>query len=35
MYITGGPTDLSKTYEFTDWSRVDQFAKEIGNINDY
>ena len=35
MYITDGPTDLSKTYEFTDWSRVDQFAKEISNINDY
>ena len=35
MYITDGPTDLSKTYEFTDWNRVDQFAKEISNINDY
>ena len=29
MFITGGPTDTSKSYEFTDWSKVDDFAKQI------
>ena len=29
MFITGGPTDTSKSYEFTDWSKVDNFAKEL------
>ena len=29
MFITNGPTDTSQTYEFTDWSKVDQFAKEL------
>ena len=29
MFITGGPTDTSQSYEFTDWSKVDDFAKEI------
>ena len=29
MFITKGPTDTSKSYEFTDWSKVDNFAKEI------
>ena len=29
MFITGGPTDTSISYEFTDWSKVDDFAKEI------
>ena len=29
MLITGGPTDTSKSYEFTDWSKVENFAKEI------
>ena len=32
MFVTGGPTDTSKSYEFTDWSKVDDFAKEL-NIN--
>tara|TARA_B100001121_G_scaffold193152_1_gene168712 strand:+ start:960 stop:1490 length:531 start_codon:yes stop_codon:yes gene_type:complete len=35
MYLTDGPTDLSKTYEFTDWDSVDLFAKEIANNADY
>ena len=35
MFITKGPTDTSKSYEFTDWSRVDQFAKEISNNAEY
>ena len=29
MYITKGPTDLKKTYEFTDWKRVASFAQKI------
>tara|TARA_B100000676_G_C17615599_1_gene599075 strand:- start:99 stop:617 length:519 start_codon:yes stop_codon:yes gene_type:complete len=29
MFITNGPTDTSQSYEFTDWSKVDEFAKEI------
>ena len=29
MFITGGPTDTSKSYEFTDWSKVDDFSKEL------
>ena len=29
MFITGGPTDTTKSYEFTDWSKVDDFAKEL------
>ena len=29
MLLTNGPTDTSKSYEFTDWSKVDEFAKEL------
>ena len=29
MFATGGPTDTSQSYEFTDWSKVDDFAKEL------
>ena len=29
MWITKGPTDTSKTYEFTDWDKVEEFAYEI------
>ncbi len=29
MFITGGPTDTSKSYEFTDWSKVEDFAKDL------
>lgn len=29
MYITNGPTDISKTYEFTDWDKVDEFSSSI------
>ena len=29
MLITKGPTDTSQTYEFTDWSKVEKFAKEV------
>ncbi len=31
MFITNGPTDTSKSYEFTDWSKVDDFSKEFRN----
>ena len=29
MFITDGPTDTSQSYEFTDWSKVEDFAKEL------
>ena len=29
MFITKGPTDTSQTYEFTDWEKVDDFAKQL------
>ena len=29
MWITKGPTDTSKKYEFTDWDKVKNFAKNI------
>ena len=32
MFITGGPTDTSQSYAFTDWAKVDEFAKEL-NVN--
>tara|TARA_Y100000591_G_scaffold30940_1_gene23050 strand:+ start:184 stop:720 length:537 start_codon:yes stop_codon:yes gene_type:complete len=31
MFITNGPTDTSQSYEFTDWSKVDNFAKELAS----
>ena len=31
MFITKGPTDTSQSYEFTDWSKVDDFSKDLGN----
>tara|TARA_Y100000768_G_C23861173_1_gene625755 strand:- start:160 stop:687 length:528 start_codon:yes stop_codon:yes gene_type:complete len=31
MFMTKGPTDTSKSYEFTEWSKVDDFAKELKN----
>ena len=33
MFITKGPTDTSRSYEFTDWSKVDNFAEELGVIS--
>ena len=33
MYITKGPIDLKKTYEFTDWNRVESFAQKIINFS--
>ena len=32
MFITKGPTDTSRSYEFTDWSKVDEFSKEFKNM---
>ena len=29
MWITKGPTDTSKTYEFTDWKKVQAFAESL------
>ena len=29
MFMTRGPIDTSRSYEFTDWSKVENFAKEI------
>ena len=29
MWITNGPTDITKTYEFTDWDAVKKFSREI------
>ncbi len=29
MVITKGPTDTNQTYEFTDWAKVEEFAKEV------
>ena len=29
MWITKGPTNTSGTYEFTDWDKVDNFAKNV------
>tara|TARA_B100000963_G_scaffold315277_1_gene294285 strand:- start:12650 stop:13177 length:528 start_codon:yes stop_codon:yes gene_type:complete len=31
MFITKGPTDTTQSYEFTDWAKVDDFAKEISH----
>ncbi len=32
MFITKGPTDTSKSYDFTDWTKVEDFSKEIDQI---
>jgi len=29
MFITKGPTDTTKSFEFTDWSKVEDFAREL------
>ena len=29
MWLTKGPTDTSKTYEFTDWNKVEGFARDL------
>ena len=32
MFITGGPTNTSNTYEFTDWKSVRKFIKEFDEM---
>ena len=32
MFITNGPKDTSKTYELTDWKKVDQLINSISNF---
>ena len=29
MWMTKGPTDINETFEFTDWEKVESFAKEL------
>jgi menaquinone-dependent protoporphyrinogen oxidase len=29
MWMTGGPTDPTGTFEFTDWNAVDEFGRQI------
>ena len=29
MFLTKGPTDTSRSFEFTDWEKVDNFAKQL------
>ena len=29
MWMTNGPTDTSKTFEFTDWSKIEKFSKNL------
>jgi menaquinone-dependent protoporphyrinogen oxidase len=29
MWMTKGPTDINETYEFTDWKKVESFAKKL------
>ncbi len=31
MFISKGPTDTLQSYEFTDWSKVDEFSEEFKN----
>ena len=32
MWITGGPTDLAGSYEFTDWAAVETFGRGIASL---
>ena len=32
MFITNGPKDTSKTYELTDWKKVENLTKSISNL---
>ena len=33
MWVSKGPTDITQTYEFTDWQKVDDFSMQIKNLN--
>ncbi len=32
MWITGGPTDPTGTYEFTDWDKVEEFGRMVAGL---
>ena len=32
MWMTKGPTDPTRTYEFTDWNKVDEFGRKIAAL---
>ena len=32
MWMTKGPTDINETFEFTDWEKVESFAKELKSL---
>ena len=32
MWLTKGPTDTSKSYEFTDWGEVEKFREVINKM---
>jgi menaquinone-dependent protoporphyrinogen oxidase len=32
MWLTKGPTDASRSFEFTDWQRVDAFAARVAGL---
>ena len=32
MYITNGPTDISRSHEFTNWDNIKKFAQELDNL---
>ena len=32
MWVTNGPTDANTDVEFTDWAKVDAFARRVGEI---
>tara|TARA_B100001109_G_C18722518_1_gene407987 strand:+ start:214 stop:735 length:522 start_codon:yes stop_codon:yes gene_type:complete len=32
MWLTKGPTDVSKSYEFTNWSEVEKFGEKINKM---
>ena len=33
MFMTSGPTDITKSYEFTDWIKVENFAKKLDLVS--
>jgi menaquinone-dependent protoporphyrinogen oxidase len=32
LWMTKGPTDVTETYEFTDWSKVEEFGRRIAAL---
>ena len=33
MFVTKGPTNITKSYEFTDWGKVENFAKKVDLVS--